>query len=71
MVEQGFHVAAEGLVVVVDGGPVRGCAAFSWCSDAGGERRENLVAEDEERGDSSRGDLEDVVAAGAAGFDDE
>ena len=35
--EQGLHVAAEGFVVAVDGGPVLGWHASSWCADPGGE----------------------------------
>src|SRR5437764_2145012 len=45
--EQGLHVAAEGFVVAVDGGPVLGWAALSWCADSGGEGRDDLVAEGE------------------------
>jgi hypothetical protein len=42
-----------------------------WCSDAGDEGRDDFVAEGEQRGDGACGGLGDVVAAGAAGFDDE
>ena len=71
VVEQGLHVAAEGFVVAVDGGPVLGWAALSGCSDPGDEGGDDFVAEGEQRGDGARGDLGNVVAAGAAGFEDE
>src|SRR5260370_22131842 len=69
--EQGLHAEAEALVVTVDRGPVRGLAAHAGGADSGDDRGDDLVAEDEQRGDGAGGVERDVVAARAAGFDGE
>jgi hypothetical protein len=69
--EQGLHADAEVLVVAVDGGPVFGLAAHAGAADPGQDRRDDVVAEGEQRGDGPGGVCRDVVAAGPAGFADE
>ena len=43
----------------------------SWVADAGEDRGDDVVAEGEQRGDGAGGVAGYLVAAGAAGFDDE
>ena len=69
--EQGLHADTEVLVITVDGGPDRGLAAHAGAADPGQDRREDVVAEGEQRGDDTGAVSRDVVAAGPAGFADE
>jgi hypothetical protein len=52
-VEEGLHADAEGLVVTVDGGPVRGLASAAGAADAGDDWRDDVVAQREQGGDGA------------------
>src|SRR6266536_6506832 len=71
VVEEPLHADAEGLVVTVDGGPVRGLAAAAGAADAGDDRRDDVVAEGKQGGDGAGCLSRDVIAARPAGFDSE
>jgi hypothetical protein len=62
-VEEGLHADTEGLVVAVDAGPVGGFAAAAGAADSCDDRRDDLVAQGEQRRDGSGGAGRDVVAA--------
>jgi hypothetical protein len=53
VVEEGLHADAEGFVVAVDDGPVRGFASAAGAADAGEDRGDDLVAEGEQGSDGA------------------
>jgi hypothetical protein len=53
--EEYLHAGAEGLVVLIDAGPVCGPAAWPGAADADQDGRDDLVTEGKERGDGARG----------------
>jgi hypothetical protein len=59
------------FVVAVDGGPVGRLASHPGASDAGDDRGYDLITQDEQRSDGPGLLRRDVVAARAAGFDDQ
>ena len=71
MVEEVVHVAAEGFVVAVDGGPGGWWSAAAGDADTGEDGGDDVIAQGED-GDDGSGRLGvDVVAAAAARFVDE
>src|SRR5260221_5337778 len=64
--EERLHADAEGLVVAVDGGPVRWHASAARAAHAREDGGDDLVAEGEQGGDGAGRLGRGVVAAGAA-----
>src|SRR5258708_25458342 len=65
VVEEVLHADAEGLVVAVDGGPVRWLASAARAAHAREDGGDDLVAEGEQGGDGAGRLGRGVVAAGA------
>ena len=66
-----MHADAQGLVVTVDEGPVRGLARLAGAAHAGEDRGDDLVADGEQGGDGAGRRGGDVVAPGSAELDGE
>src|SRR5258708_9406008 len=69
--EERLHADAEGLVVAVDGGPVRWHASAARAAHAREDGGDDLVAEGEKGGDGAGRSGRGVVAAGPARVDGE
>src|SRR3990170_24913 len=71
LLEEGTHVGAKGLVMLIDAAPVLRFAALFGTAGSGENRLDDFLAQDQERRDHAQALGKRVIAAGALAFGDE